>query len=130
MTTTQIRKWAASLGWTDLKKWTHSIPHPTGKLPPDLITWFECHLPNGAFLQINLRPRLQAAVYALKFRLFTGWHPISPQERVTRPTTDPLDRLRVKWFQTPAARARFRIRYAECAGFTWNKVSANQLRKR
>ncbi len=128
MTTTQIRKYAASLGWTALKKCTTSVPHPSGKRPPTHVTWFMRHLPNGAFLQINTRPRLQAAVYALKFRLFTGWHPISPRKRVSRPTADPLDRLRATWFQTPAARAKFRTRYPECSGFTWERVASEQRR--
>ena len=129
MTTSQLRMYAASLGWNALTKHAISVPHRIGKQPPTRITWFQSYLPNDAFLQINLLPRPQAAVYALKFRLFTGWRPIPTPKRPPRPADNRLDRLHAKWFQTPAARAQFRTRYPECAGFTWDRVASEQLRK-
>jgi hypothetical protein len=73
----QLRRFAGALGWDDLNKFTHRIP-PSEAVRLGLsnrpVVWYESGSREFAWLQINVRPALSAAVYAPRYSICSGWH--------------------------------------------------------
>jgi hypothetical protein len=129
-----LRCFARALGWPRLRMHESAIEfdHKPGK--PTVVTWHESRpnrgLRDAPFLQINERSLgerqvYSAAVYAIRFKICTGWH-------VFRLTSDLQFDLREaerldgwlnrRWFECPLARREFRLNHPECANYTWSRI--------
>jgi hypothetical protein len=122
---------ADAWGWQGLREHQHSFTAKEGSRTPALrITWYDTNPPDarsGCFLQINILPSLCAAVYAVRYRLFTGWHYVAyGDDAVRRDEVARLDsRLHNRWFTSPERRRDLRRAHPECAGFSWKKLRAS-----
>lgn len=109
------------LGWPTLELCEHQIPADVQARigGPPSVWWFEATWIPGVWLQVN-QQFLSAAVYAVRFRLVSGWYPLelaSPKQ--ARREADALhSRLAFEWFSTPAGRKQLRARHPECKGYT------------
>ncbi len=126
-----LKAWAKELGWADLQKLQKHVT--TSQHVNTVITWYQAGQPTGGrnhlALQINENPigqarTYQAAVYAIRFRMCSGWH------RLTLAATDDIcseaRRLRRwldrSWFETIKGRREYRRMHPECANFTWRRL--------
>lgn len=105
---------AEALGWPKPKRLTHAIAAESRSVE---IVWFESGSHRTALLQINLRPRLRAAVYALRYRIFTGWHDIS-----LRRAEQLASVLGLANFATLEGRRAFRRRHPVFSCWSWDRI--------
>ena len=66
-----------------------------------------------------------AAVYALRYRIYTGWHPfrLKPDGHCDADDLARLDGwLHRRWFDSLAGRREFRKLHPECSGWTWKRI--------
>ena len=121
-----LNKWAHLLGWGDLHLKQHTLPAEIAhKVGFDVLYWFECGKPSGILLQVNLLPQWQAAVYAMRYRICTGWHNFEFQnEPIRRREAARLhDVLAAEWFFDQAKRRIYRKMHPEYTGYTWRRLS-------
>jgi hypothetical protein len=116
---------AGQLGWPQLRLREDLIPADVqaryGCAPS--VWWFEADWIPGVWLQLNQYP-LSAAVYAVRFRLVSGWYPLelaSPKQ-ARREAETLHSRLALEWFSTPEGRKQLRARHPECKGYTWPRL--------
>ncbi len=116
---------ADHLGWPGLELLEHRIPADVqARLGcAAWVWWFEAAWIPGVWLQLN-QHLLSAAVYAVRFRVVSGWYPLelaSPEQ--ARQESEALhSRLAFEWFSTPAGRKQLRARHPECKGYTWPRL--------
>jgi hypothetical protein len=125
--TKTLRRFASRLGWPLLVEHFVEVPAKVNGGKAELVRWWESEAASGLFLQINERPVLAAAVYAVRFRIFTGWHPIAVSTDRTKSATEEAKRLHslmaFEWFETTEQRRLYRLRNPVCAGYTWKRVA-------
>jgi hypothetical protein len=123
----QLKQFAAMLGWRSLREFRHIIKEDApGISAGTLIRWYESGSIDHMFLQINELPPYQAAVYAMRYRLCTGWHAFKlyPGARMQAKEAARLEEwLHRKWFTTIERRREFRRRHPECCNYTWRKIA-------
>jgi hypothetical protein len=131
-----LRVWSRSLGWKSrLRAYRHWAGRDAKRrLGVEVVRWYECGQSTGGrfdcFLQINEygRPhaeQYEAAVYAIRFRLCTGWHRFrlfGDQEKLKREADRLADWLDWKWFGSIDGRRQFRQTHPECTGYSWAKL--------
>jgi hypothetical protein len=120
-----LKQFAALLGWGELEQFQHAVRNVPGLKGEVLITWYESGSFEDILFQINELPSLCAAVYAVRFRICTGWHAFELHGDLSslRAETDRLDEwLNRRWFDTIEGRRTFRKRHPECAGYTLTKL--------
>jgi hypothetical protein len=129
-----LTQFAATLGWSDLRTFQHSIDEKAVSPQPFLVTWYESgHSERDRsdfFLQINEAPSGQVvtyagAVYAIRYRIFTGWHAFTLFDETDQLTAEAerVDRwLHRRWFETISMRRQFRNDHPECAGYSWSRI--------
>jgi hypothetical protein len=106
----------------------HSLDHLPANSPSRIITWYECGECEGSrtdcFLQFNESPvgqtvTYEGAVYAVRFRLFTGWHSftlVDDKQGMQSEADRVGEWLKREWFNSPSRRRDFRARHPECVG--------------
>jgi hypothetical protein len=120
-----LNKWAHLLGWRDLYLEKDTLPAEIAqKIGFKVLYSFMCGQPSGIFLQVNLLPQWQAAVYAVRHRICTGWHNFEfNTETIRRREAARLhDILAAKWFFDPAKRRIYRKMHPEYTGYTWRRL--------
>ncbi|MCE9545808.1 MAG: hypothetical protein K8T25_09870 [Planctomycetia bacterium] len=122
----RVRTFAHALGWSDVRECRHTFPKDIQpQYPYKTLVWFEVGEFPDCFLQINLRGGWKAAVYAVKYRICTGWHPFvlgRTEKRLTREAERLNEWLALAWFSSPAKRRKFRLLHPECANYSWPKI--------
>lgn len=122
---TWLNRFASQLGWPRLDRHRHRVRG-------QLITWYISGVNEDGgddrFLQINECPigqqkRYAAAVYALRFRLCSGWSTF----RMTAAEPDRVVArlapcLAAPHFLTESGRHAFRAAHPEAAGYTLAKI--------
>jgi hypothetical protein len=130
---TSLTSFAKLLGWDDLRLYQHR-----GAAGDDanVATWYESGQSDGLgsdlFLQINEAPAGQVstyvgAVYALRYRICTGWHAFTlydDQERVAAEASSIAAWLHRSWWESAARRREFRRLHPECADYSWARIRA------
>jgi hypothetical protein len=129
-----LRAFARRLGWSPLRRFQHASEN--GNL---LITWYESGNNHGSrndlFLQINECPIGQTAtytmaVYAIRYRICTGWHSMKLARDARRLDCEAerLDSwLHRRWFESPANRRQYRTMHPECSGWSWKRIRSERL---
>lgn len=119
----QLKQMADLLGWDDLQKRRHEMP---SEAVAEEIVWYEtAPLVKGVYLQINVIPDLRAAVYAIRYRICSGWHQFE--------LCDDSEKLELEaqrlgtwchrsWFESVARRRQYRQLHPECSNWTWKRV--------
>ncbi len=123
--------WTKLLGWSDLKTQEHVVKNSSeGARKGKIIRWYECGSHDNVLLQINECPQYSAAVYAIRYRICTGWHIFYPYKNVSKLRKE-AERLRewfwVGWFSTVQNRRAFRRRHPECARYSWRRIREEGL---
>jgi hypothetical protein len=129
-----LRRFSRRLGWARLRCRGHMW-----KEQGLLITWYESGVSGGSrshfCFQINESPigqtsKYSAAVYAIRYRICTGWHSFSLGLNASciRLEADRLHTwLHRSWFDSPASRRRYRHMHPECCGWTWRRIREDRL---
>ena len=132
---TSLQRFAAALGWSPLRIHQHAIDNDPTVSTSYVVTWYEsgdCGNPRtDCFLQINEHPIGQTrsysgAVYAIRYRLFTGWHEFRlhrSKRELAAEVSRIGDWLSRDWFDSLPKRRQFRDFHPECTGYTWSKVA-------
>ena len=119
---------ASALGWSPLRLRQHDA---TGEAP---VTWYESgdviHGRSAFFFQINERPignprTYEAAVYAIRFRIYTGWREFQLDAALNFNLAEAKrleSLLHRRLFVSPATRKLFRANHPECANYSWQRV--------
>ena len=117
----QLTLVAKMLGWPGLRLHQHAD-----------TTWYESGESKGGrndfFLQFNHSQNQEnsylGAVYALRFRICTGWHPftLGGGVELEAETARLSGWLHRKWFSTLAMRRKFRELHPECQGYSWKRI--------
>lgn len=123
-----LRRFAIGLGWKDLE--LRQFGFVDKKTDTAVITTHYESRDRSAELLIREFPRgqylvYQVAVYAIRYRLFSGWH----DTRLTRRIECDQHEVRrlAPWvhrrhFSTARGRERYRLLHPECRGFTWDRI--------
>lgn len=128
-----LRTFARKLGWPSLRSCQHTIEacdtYPDGLL----LTWYESGLAKGLrsdlFLHMNESPigqtsSYEVAVFAIRFRLFSGWHAMRLADGQLHDDAE-VERLdpwvHRRWFHTLPSRRQFREMHPECVGYSWKR---------
>lgn len=123
----QLARLAGLLEWPELRTHRHRE-----------ITWYvsgQCEGGrNDLFLQFNHTPKghdsYVGAVYAIRFRICTGWHPftLKANEQPIEQVANQLEGwLRRRWFSAQPLRRTYRRMHPECAGYSWRRIRAEGL---
>ena len=114
----RILAWGKRLGWSDIALRRH-------RSPDGMVYWVEAGSLDRIYLIVHFAPRLQAAVYAIPFSIFTDWYDL-PEERfelhALRKPQNALPFLSRGLFSSPAGRARLQKEHPEFFGFQWAKT--------
>jgi hypothetical protein len=121
-----LREFAGALGWRHLKRYEHQIPVLESTVHTfTSIVWYESGSMERVFLQINESPSYRAAVYAMRYRLYTGWLRLDLGNTVEAAGVQ-ADRLHGflarEWFTSLDKRRAFRRMHPECTGWTWKRI--------
>jgi hypothetical protein len=122
----RVKNFVHALGWTDVRECRHMFPEDIQpQYPYKTLVWFEVGAFPDCFLQINLRGGCQAAVYAVKYRICTGWHSFvlgKTKKRLTMEADRLHEWLALEWFSSSAKRREFRLLHPECANYSWPRI--------
>jgi len=120
-------RFARTLGWRNLRRHVQIVG--TGSSVPrgTVIVWYTSGHYDDIALQINERPDWRICVYAIPYRIWSGWHsfslcedPVAMGREVAR-----LDEwTHRRWFANRESRARYRCRHPECDGYDWDRIAA------
>ncbi len=129
-----LHHFASELGWSELRLCQHTINDSAVAPEPFVTTWYESGEANGGrsdfFLQINPTPThgiatYAAAVYAMRYRICTGWHSFTLGKTANDVVAEALRLecwLHRKWFDSLARRKQFRMLHPECANYSWARM--------
>lgn len=121
----RLLRWSELLGWDDLRNFTHIVPANRDMgVRKYLVSWYRSG-DDDVFLQINKKPDWRACVYAIRYRICTGWHCFFPYSDIGRILSE-AKRLS-GWlsksnFDTAIARRRFRLAHPKSANYTWGRI--------
>src|SRR5579871_5267914 len=120
--TRALRQFWKQLGWVDVRAEQH-IYWQNGRR--NRIRWYESGDLDDIYLIVHITPEWRAAVYAIRFRMFSHFHNFSlPTDSANRAAEAQrmatwFDR---KWFSDATARREFRAMHPECANWTWRRI--------
>ena len=120
-----LKQWARLLDWRDLQRNVHVVPEGVPTIPAGrTIVWYTSGDYDDIALDINEEPRLQACVYAMRYRLYTGWHALrlSSEGNLHREAARLEGVLHRRWFATSEGRRQFRRLHPGYTGYTWCKL--------
>jgi hypothetical protein len=122
-----LSKWARLLGWPGLSLAQHDIPGWVfGRSQKTVLYWYEHQCKKtGILFQVNEMPTWHACVYAMRYRICTGWHvfKLSKNPAILKREADRLAGfLSASWFLTLEGRRLFRAKHPECSAMTWNRI--------
>jgi hypothetical protein len=124
---TQLKRFVAKLGWGKLERYEHAIPSGIcGKDVKQSIVWYESGSPDDVVLQINRAPSFHAGVFAIRYRLCSGWYRFSlfsDDEQQSLEAERVSGWLARAWFITRASRREYRLLYPECAGYSYKRLA-------
>lgn len=123
-----IDRFYADLGWPRPKRFSLTLPRSERRQPlVEKIFWYESGDRDSYVLQVNTYPKWYAAVFAIRFRIFTGWHKIPklPAMRFPKSQLDlAIELFHASHFASVTGRRQYRIDHPESMGFTWTKIRA------
>jgi hypothetical protein len=128
-----LRSFSRKLGWKSLRIQQHfsSVDDQRQFGVEPVITWYVTGQfdgkPSDFFFQINEHPIGQtetycAAVYAMRFRICSGWHTfrIAVDDEAELARLEPW--LHRRWFESLTARREYRRIHPECATYSWTRI--------
>ncbi len=120
-----LQEFAAILGWPELIGYQHRVDSPSSNYHGRLVKWYESGSLERLLFQINEQPCLCAAVFALRYRICSGWHAFDYSTRSSRIRAEAA-RL-APWlarcnFDGVNARRAFRIQHPECSNYSLKRV--------
>jgi hypothetical protein len=122
------------LGWPDLVLAEHRINgEAVAGLDDNIVRWYYHETPDGVMFQINEMPTWCAAVYAVRYRICTGWHEfvLYDEKLLLEQEADRLrSLLHIDWFTSFERRQVFRSIHPECTGYTWKRIREAGLPQR
>lgn len=130
-----IKKFVESLGWPSPSRYEHSVQDRSNVDLPKRLVWYESgsvgNPRTDCFLQLNelgcegQSVLLAGAVYALRYRLCTGWHPIelsTDQDKFEQSLNYVSPWLNYDNFHTLEMRRAFRKLHPETANYSWTSI--------
>jgi hypothetical protein len=121
-----LRSFWRLLGWSELNFGRHKITDPPeGHSFDPFVTWYESGDLDDIYLQINHSPVWCAAVYALRYRIFSRWHSfkLSSDPKVQSREAKRLSPwLEHRWFVDRDSRREYRGVHPECDRWSWERI--------
>jgi len=126
----ELVRWAGLLGWSGLERQEHvATDERFSHIAGQSIVWYLAGSYDDVAFQVNVTPSLRVAVFALRYRICSGWHAFklhSDSVRAQSEAEAEADRLDAwvhsRWFVSREARRMFRARHPECAGYSWRRL--------
>jgi len=122
----RLRLFARFLEWENLQEYRHKAERTVPNLRKGQIIRCWC---SGSYedlaLHINENPPWYACVYALRYRICTGWHwlyPYKDQRKLMREAKRLYGLLGRSWFTSAQRRREFRLIHPECADYSWSRL--------
>jgi hypothetical protein len=121
-----IRSFWKLLGWPELRFERRKITHVP--VPPKcnpFVTWYESGDLDDLYLMIHNSPVWCAAVYAIRYRIFSCWHEFklssspSVQAKQAKRLSPLLER---RWFADRHSRREYRTVHPHCGGWSWRRI--------
>lgn len=122
----RLKYLAQLLGWRNLREHRYVVDRDVPHLQKGQVIrfWYAGSYDDVAF-QINENPPWYACVYAMRYRICTGWHRFTLHRNQSRLESE-ARRLRefmnCSWFAMTAKRREFRSLHPECANYTWRRL--------
>lgn len=129
-----LQRFAAALGWSPLRIYQRTIDDDPIVSAQRVITWYESgdcgNSRTYCCLQFNECPIGQTetytgAVYAIRYRLCTGWHAFTlygSAKRMAEEASRLGSWLNREWFDSLPKRREFRKLHPGCVGYTWSRI--------
>jgi len=122
-----VQEWARLLGWPELTLIEYPLPKRCRKaLGFKIVCYYRWESEETDIrFQVNMMPVWHACVYAIRYRICTGWHVFRLYRHPgwLRREAERLDEfLRADWFLTLEGRRLFRARDPECADISWKRI--------
>jgi hypothetical protein len=123
----RVNRFAFWLGWPDLVEYRHVVETDVAKLlrKGDVIRLWSWGSYDDVALHINENPPWYGCVFALRFRLCTGWHrfyPFMDGKKLKREADRLATFLHHRWFSSLECRREFRRQHPECADYSWRRL--------
>lgn len=124
-----VMRFVRLLGWSPVRLYTHRFPVDGGPASGLTVRWIESGDRETLVLHVNFGEYSCAAVYALRYRIVSGWHRyvIRSEAAAAREAKRLAPWLAFDRFATPEARREFRRLHPECAGYSWFRVRTQGL---
>jgi hypothetical protein len=121
-----LRQFWRKLGWPNLHRGQHRLTAvPGGRESDELITWYESGALDDVYLIINRSPQWCAAVYAIRFRIFSRWHGFKLS---ADPVIQAVEAKRLspwlerRWFIERGSRREYRRAHSENDKWSWQRI--------
>lgn len=127
----QLNQLAVGLGWGELTEDRRRFEADGLRSACTTIS-FHCGQNTGGrdnfHFQINPSPHgqsivFEAAIYAVRYRIYTGWHRFNLSESKVADLLVEFDAMfHIRWFESLAARRAYRSRFPQFTGFGWKEI--------
>jgi len=121
-----LKQFAAILGWGDLRACRHVVlPGNDRVAGGTVIEWCESGSLDGIYFQINVLPSWRASVYAIRYRICTGWHEFELNSKGSAMLEQAMrldSWINKRWFSSLDGRREFRRLHPACAGYSWRRI--------
>ena len=119
----EIEEFAEALGWSALEVHDHYYDDfVDGEIIKRDIRYYSSGSLDDIWFQVNERPKYAAAVYALRYRICTGWHRVYPYHSPYQQAQELAPILSFSRFSTLEGRRAFRQQFPEFASYSWTRV--------
>jgi hypothetical protein len=122
------------LGWHDLHRERHRFARVSlRRNSVDTFTWYETGDLDDVYLLVNRSPVWCAAVYTIRFRIFSGWREF---DLSADPAAQEAEANRLSpWFEhrrfiSRESRREYRNRNPECSRWTWRRIRESGMHVR
>jgi hypothetical protein len=126
----KLGKLASLLGWPRLTRWQHRIREGVGDHSEQVVVWYDGGSVDDVLYQINLAPWPHAGVYAVRYRLCTGWHRVRSLKNSAMVKAEAMrleEWLHARWFTTVEGRRAFRRLHPDASGWSWRRIREGKV---
>jgi hypothetical protein len=122
----RLARLAKLLGWPKLQAHEHALnEEDTAKLNLQTIRWYTSEIHESFFLQFNVMPSWCGCVYAINYRLCSGWHTFGlfDDDVLMKKEAERLGNyLAFDWVSTLSKRREYRLLHPQCAKYSYKRI--------
>jgi hypothetical protein len=122
----RLKTFSRWLAWRGVQEYRHVVEETVQGLRKGQVIRCWC---SGSYDDVALHmienPPWYASVFALRYRICTGWHKFHPYvdaQKLGREARRLDNFLNRRWFTTIEKRREFRLLHPECAEYSWRRL--------